>query len=157
MKSVSNVRKQLLKICTKLDIPVVSSDIKVDGSYAMSDIRKALTAAMYMQVAYRQRTGEYFTVKDNQMVSLHPSTVITSRPSWVLYEEFVLTTKDFIRTNTVTSVEWLVELAPHYFDMTNFPECEAKQELVEAYRQLAQRERQRHQTAPNTTTPRSRR
>ena len=39
----------------------------------------------------------------------------------VLYHEFVLTTKNFIRTVTAVSGEWLVELAPHYYDLSNFP------------------------------------
>jgi pre-mRNA-splicing factor ATP-dependent RNA helicase DHX15/PRP43 len=101
------------------------------------DVRKAMTAGMYMQVAFRQKTGEYLTAKDNQVVSIHPSSGINSRPEWVLYEEFALTTKNFIRTCTVTNVDWLVELAPHSFDLENVPECEAKSELEQAYRRLA--------------------
>ena len=60
-------------------------------------------------------------VKDNQVVGLHPSTCLDHKPEWVLYNEFVLTTKNFIRTVTSVRGEWLVELAPHYFDMSNFP------------------------------------
>ena len=90
-----------------------------------------------MHVAYRQQTGQYQTVKDNQSVSIHPSSVIRSRPEWVLFEEFALTTKNFIRTVSVTSVDWLVTVAPHYFDLENFPECEAKAELEKAYARLA--------------------
>ena len=141
MVSVSNVRKQLLGIMQKLQLPLISSDRKGDGSFAFTDIRKALTAGMFMQVAYRQRTGEYLTAKDNQAVSIHPSSVINSRPDWVLYEEFALTTKNYIRTVTVTNVDWLVELAPHYFDLENFPECEAKGELEQAYARLARSRR----------------
>jgi pre-mRNA-splicing factor ATP-dependent RNA helicase DHX15/PRP43 len=125
--SASNVRKQLLGIMKRLDAPIISSDIKGDGSYSSSDIRKALTAGMFMQTAYRQRSGEYLTIKDNQLVYIHPGSVVNSRPEWVMFEEFAMTTKNFIRTVTTTSVDWLVELAPHYFDLENFPKCEAKQ------------------------------
>lgn len=48
------------------------------------------------------------TVKDNQMVNLHPSTVLDHKPEWALYNEFVLTTKNFIRTVTDVRPEWLV-------------------------------------------------
>jgi pre-mRNA-splicing factor ATP-dependent RNA helicase DHX15/PRP43 len=137
MLSALNVRTQLLSIMAKLDLPVISSDHKGDGSFAFSDIRKALTSAMFMQVAHRQSTGNYLTAKDNQVVAIHPSSVISSRPEWVLYEEFALTTKNFIRTVTVTHVDWLVELAPHYFDLENFPEGEAKRDLEQAYIRLA--------------------
>lgn len=30
--------------------------------------------------------------------------------------------------------DWLVEIAPHYFDLENFPECEAKHDLEAVYR-----------------------
>jgi len=132
-----HVRKQLTGIMSKIDLPLVSSDTKGDGSFAFTDIRRALTAGMFMQVAYRQSTGTYLTIKDNQLVSIHPSSVIISRPEWVLFEEFALTTKNFIRTVTVTNVDWLVESAPHYFDLENFPECEAKFELEKAYARIA--------------------
>lgn len=141
IQNAENVRKQLLGIMRRLDIPLVTSDSKGDGSFCYMDIRKALTAGMFMQVAHRQRSGDYLTVKDNQIVYIHPSSVVSSRPDWVIFEEFALTTKNYIRTVTVTSVEWLVELAPHYFDLENFPECEAKGELEHAYSQLAQSRR----------------
>lgn len=137
MLNAYNIRQQLLGIMSKLDIPLVSSDRRGDGSFAVTDIRRTLTAGMFMHVAYKQRSGEYLTVKDNQNVSIHPSSVIKARPEWVLFEEFALTTKNFIRTVTVTSVDWLVSMAPHYFDLENFPECEAKAELERAYARLA--------------------
>jgi pre-mRNA-splicing factor ATP-dependent RNA helicase DHX15/PRP43 len=137
--NAANVRRQLIGIMKRLDVPVISSDLKGDGSFSSSDIRKTLTAGMFMQVAYRQRSGEYLTVKDNQLVAVHPGSVVNSRPEWVIFEEFALTTKNYIRTVTVTNVDWLVELAPHYFDLENFPKCEAKVELEQAYARYAHR------------------
>lgn len=60
------------------------------------------------QVAHLERTGHYLTVKDNQVVQLHPSTVLDHKPEWVLYNEFVLTTKNYIRTCTDVKPEWYV-------------------------------------------------
>ena len=34
------------------------------------------------QVAHLERTGHYLTVKDNQMVYLHPSTCLDHKPEW---------------------------------------------------------------------------
>ena len=58
------------------------------------------------QVAHLERTGHYLTVKDNQIVQLHPSTCLDHKPEWVLYNEFVLTTKNYIRTVTDIKAEW---------------------------------------------------
>ena len=134
-----------------------------------------------------ERTGHYLTVKDNQVVALHPSTVLQHKPEWCLYNEFVLTSKNYIRMVTDIKGEWLVELsvapqsnfgfastaprarrphvahtarwawmmsawlqsrphawmvdelrgacgrAPHYYDLKNFPACEAKRVLERIY------------------------
>lgn len=62
----------------------------------------------FEQIAHLERTGHYLTVKDNQVVQLHPSTVLDHKPEWVLYNEFVLTTKNYIRTCTDIKPEWWV-------------------------------------------------
>jgi len=138
ISSAESVRKQLVGIMTRLDLPLVTC-MGRNGAYDTNAIRMALTNAMYMQVAYLQRDGRYLTVKDNQVVYLHPGSVISDKPQWVLFEEFALTSKNYIRTVTTTRGEWLVEMAPHYFDLENFPECEAKDELVLEYKKLARR------------------
>ncbi len=137
MQSAENVRKQLTGIMNKLQLPLVTTDRRGNGSFDYANVRLALTSGMFMQVAYKQKQGNYLTVKDNQVVYIHPSSVIDSKPDWVMFEEFALTTKNYIRTCSTTLVEWLVEMAPHYYDLTNFPECEAKAELELAYRRLA--------------------
>jgi pre-mRNA-splicing factor ATP-dependent RNA helicase DHX15/PRP43 len=45
----------------------------------------------------------------------------------------VLTTKNYIRTCTTVEGAWLIEIAPHYFDLSNFPACEALQVLQRLY------------------------
>ncbi len=40
----------------------------------------------------------------------------------VLYQEFVLTTKNYIRSCLDVKGEWLVDIAPHYYDLSNFPQ-----------------------------------
>jgi pre-mRNA-splicing factor ATP-dependent RNA helicase DHX15/PRP43 len=105
------------------------------------------------KVAHLERTGHYLTIKDNQIVQLHPSTCLDHKPDWVIYNEFVLTTKNYIRTVTDVKreyygtfffvesgaknivffllylAEWLLTIAPQYYDLNNFPQCEAKRQL----------------------------
>ena len=57
------------------------------------NIGKALASGFFMQVGHLKRTGHYLTIKDNQIVLDH-------KPEWILYNEFVLTTKTYIRTVT---------------------------------------------------------
>mmetsp|Transcript_13251 Transcript_13251/g.9341 ORF Transcript_13251/g.9341 Transcript_13251/m.9341 type:complete len:82 (+) Transcript_13251:2188-2433(+) len=57
------------------------------------------------------------TLKDDQIVALHPSTVLDNKPEWVLYHEFVLTSKNYIRTLMDIQPEWFFEVAPEYFEL----------------------------------------
>ena len=40
----------------------------------------------------------------------------------------------FPRTCTDVKPEWLVRVAPQYYDMNNFPQCEAKRQLEQVLR-----------------------
>jgi len=138
MSSADSVRQQLVRIMEKLQLPMVSAEFSSKDYY--TNIRKCLVDGMFMHVAHLERSGHYLTVKDNQVVAIHPSSVIDQKPQWVLFEEFVLTSKNYVRTVTAVRVEWLVEIAPHYYDMSNFPPCEAKTELEASFRSLARQE-----------------
>ncbi|KAI0252844.1 hypothetical protein BJV78DRAFT_1199359 [Lactifluus subvellereus] len=93
------------------------------------NIRKALVCGFFMQVARKEGEKGYLTVKDNQAVSLHPSCGLDTQPVWVLFSEFVLTTQPYIRTVTEIRPEWLLELAPNYYDLESFPDGETKRAL----------------------------
>ena len=67
------------------------------------------------------------------MVHLHPSTCLDHKPEWALYQEFVLTSRNYIRTVTDIKGEWLVDLAPHYYDLQNFPAGEVRISDVEGH------------------------
>jgi pre-mRNA-splicing factor ATP-dependent RNA helicase DHX15/PRP43 len=66
-----------------------------------------------MQVAMKESSGKvYRTVKDDQAVLIHPSTVLRTEFDWVVYNEFVLTSKQYIRTCTGIRPEWLLVRHP---------------------------------------------
>ncbi|XP_019163495.1 PREDICTED: probable pre-mRNA-splicing factor ATP-dependent RNA helicase DEAH2 isoform X1 [Ipomoea nil] len=140
LKSADNVRQQLSRIMTRFNLKLCSTDFNSRDYYV--NIRKAMLAGYFMQVAHLERTGHYLTVKDNQVVHLHPSNCLDHKPEWVIYNEYVLTSRNFIRTVTDIRGEWLVDIAPHYYDLSNFPQCEAKHVLDRLYKK---RERDREQ------------
>jgi pre-mRNA-splicing factor ATP-dependent RNA helicase DHX15/PRP43 len=111
-----------------------------------------------LQVAHLERTGHYLTIKDNQIVQLHPSTCLDHKPDWVIYNEFVLTTKNYIRTvsdikrklanpqilivanDFVLVADWLIKIAAQYYELSNFPQCEAKRQLEQVQARLESRQ-----------------
>ena len=126
MKSADNVRSQLARIMTRFQLPLVSTDFHHRDYY--NNIRKTITSGFFMQVAHLSGK-EYLTVKDRQPVALHPSCCLGHKPEWALYHEFVLTSRNYIRTVTEARGEWLVELAEHYYDLSNFPQGDARRAL----------------------------
>eukprot|EP00054_Salpingoeca_dolichothecata_P009605 m.54127 g.54127 ORF g.54127 m.54127 type:complete len:714 (-) comp18476_c0_seq1:23-2164(-) len=124
LKSADDVRKQLSRIMDRLQLKRVSTEFTNKNYYI--NIRKALCSGFFMQVAHLERSGSYLTIKDNTPVYLHPSTTLDRKPEWVLYNEFVLTSKNYVRTVVDVRPDWLIEISPHYYDMANFPECEAR-------------------------------
>jgi pre-mRNA-splicing factor ATP-dependent RNA helicase DHX15/PRP43 len=127
LKNADDVRVQLARIMDKFKLKRVSTDFNSRDYYV--NIRKALVAGFFMQVAHLERSGHYITVKDNQMVNLHPSTVLDHKPEWALYNEFVLTTKNYIRTVTDVRPEWLLQIAGSYYDLNSFADSEIKRKL----------------------------
>jgi len=127
----------------RFNLELKSTDFASSNYY--TNIRRALLFGFFMKVAHLERNGHYLTVKDNQVVALHPSTCLDRKPEWVLYNEFVLTSRNFIRTNTEVEPEWLLETAPHYYDLNNFPKCEAKSIL----QRIAQRKQQPNPQPPH--------
>jgi len=127
MKSAESVREQLKRTMERLGLQMMSTDFHDKEYYP--NIRRCLVSGFFMQVAHLEKSGHYLTVKDNQVVALHPSTCLQHKPEWVLYNEFVLTSKNFVRTVTQVRGEWLIELASSYYDTASFPKSEARTQL----------------------------
>lgn len=135
MQSADNVRSQLSRAMQRLNIPLIRGDPQSFTYY--EDIQKALTTGLFMQVAHLQKAGKYLTAKDNQIVTIHPSSVLDTKPKFVIFQEFIQTKQNYIRTVSKIDVSWLVNIAPHYYDLENWPEGETKVELEDAYRSKA--------------------
>ena len=113
----------------RLEIDLVTKSYQ-DQNRHYVEIRKALVCGYFMQVAHKEgEKGSYLTVKDNQVVSLHPSCGLDTQPEWVLFNEFVQTSRPYIRTVTEIRPQWLLELAANYYDLKAFGDGETKRAL----------------------------
>ncbi|KAF9522876.1 P-loop containing nucleoside triphosphate hydrolase protein [Crepidotus variabilis] len=135
LQQAENVRAQLQRNMERFELELLSLS---DEKKLFMNIRKALVSGFFMQIAHKEGDkGNYLTVKDNQVVALHPSCGLDSQPEWVLFNEFVLTTRPYIRTVSEVKSDWLIELAANYFDLTSFPDGETKQALKRAWAKRA--------------------
>ncbi|KAF9030957.1 P-loop containing nucleoside triphosphate hydrolase protein [Hymenopellis radicata] len=127
LSQAENVRSQLLRTMERYDVESISLS---DERTLFQNIRQVLVCGFFTQIAHREgEKGSYVTVKDNQVVSLHPSCGLDSRPEWVVYNEFVFTNRNYISVVSEVRPEWLLEFAANYFDLSTFPDGEMKRAL----------------------------
>lgn len=160
LTSADNVRKQLLNIMSTHGLELMSTPFSDKNYYV--NIRRALLTGFFMQVAMRESTNSkvYKTIKDNQLVMIHPSTVLESPYEWVVYNEFVLTSKQYVRTVTNIRPEWLLvcfsatplsfgprqvlmfeqEIAPNYYEISTFDKGEVKTALTRVAEKIKRRQ-----------------
>ncbi|EMH76638.1 helicase, putative, partial [Entamoeba histolytica HM-1:IMSS-B] len=95
----------------------------------------ALCKGFFMQSAHQVKGG-YQIVCDNRIVLLHPSSCIGKR-EWILYNEYVMTKREYVRTASSIQPEWLFEASPKYFaQLDKFKESETTRALKRVKRAM---------------------
>jgi len=125
LMQAKNVRRQLESTMVRSEIPLVTVG---EGPKLYQRVREALVCGFFMQVAHKE-DKVYITIKDNQQVTLHPSCGLDTQPEWVLFNEFVLTTRPYVRTVSTVNPEWLLQVAANYYDIDSWKDGEAKRSL----------------------------
>lgn len=116
----------------KVDIPV-SDDLPLQPN--ATAVKKCLLTGYFTQIAILQKNNIYLTVKDSQVVAIHPSCVLTHKPPFVLYHELVLTKKNFMRTVTEINPHWFFEIAKDYFRPETIKNVETRKTLAKIERE----------------------
>lgn len=128
LQSAVSVRGQLAQLMNKHGMREVLPG--GTGARYYDTIRKALARGFFMQVAKKKAGGKgYLTVKDNQDVLVHPLTTLGADAEWVVYHEYVLTSRSYIRTVTTVRADWLVDASEAYYAVENFPRGDVKMGL----------------------------
>ncbi|KAJ7448199.1 P-loop containing nucleoside triphosphate hydrolase protein [Mycena galericulata] len=129
LSQADNARSQLERIMERLELDVITMDMS-DQKKVYRNIGRVLSCAFFMQVAHKEGAqGSYVTMKDNQVVALHPSFGFHKQPDWVIFHDFVLTIRPYIQIITEVQPKWLLKYAPIYFDLDNFPDGETRRAL----------------------------
>ncbi|OIT40058.1 pre-mrna-splicing factor atp-dependent rna helicase deah1 [Nicotiana attenuata] len=112
LKRARDIRDQLEGLLERVEIELTSNINDLEA------IKKSIASGFFPHSARLQKNGFYRTVKNPQTVYIHPrSGLAQGLPRWVVYHELVLTTKEYIRQVTELKPEWLVEIAPHYYQL----------------------------------------
>jgi len=110
LKRARDIREQLEGLMERVEVNLVSNQ----NDHV--SIRKAIASGYFYHTAKLDKGDLYKTIKYNHSVLMHPSSCLfEERPRWVIYNELVLTSKKFMRCVMEILPEWLVEIAPHYY------------------------------------------
>ncbi|XP_061927778.1 probable ATP-dependent RNA helicase DHX35 isoform X3 [Apis cerana] len=115
LRRAIEIRTQMHSMMKKLNIPLVSCNRNVQ------QILKCITAGLFSKVAYLHYTGTYKTIRGNKDLYIHPNSCLYTlqQPQWLLFYEVLQTNKTYMKDITVIQPEWLLELAPHFYEKTS--------------------------------------
>ncbi|XP_071731559.1 pre-mRNA-splicing factor ATP-dependent RNA helicase DEAH1 [Rutidosis leptorrhynchoides] len=121
MKRARDIRDQLEGLLERVEIELTSNPGDLEA------IKKAITSGYFPHSAKMQKNGSYRTVKHPQTVYIHPNSGLAQvLPRWVVYHELVLTSKEYMRQVSELKPEWLVEIAPHYYQLKDVEDLATK-------------------------------
>jgi ATP-dependent RNA helicase DHX8/PRP22 len=112
MDKAKSVRDQLLGIMQRYKHTLESC-----GNDTQK-VRKALCAGFFRNAARKDPQEGYKTLTEGTPVYMHPSSALFGKQAeWVIYNELVLTTKEYMHYTTAIEPKWLVEVAPTFFQV----------------------------------------
>lgn len=110
LKTAQHIRVQLEVLMKRFSIPLNSIDVH-DKLFSVN-IRKALACGFSFQVAKLEKDGNYRILKSNQIVTLHPSSCcFASKPNYLFFNDFVLSTSNCIQIASQIEPEWVEEVS----------------------------------------------
>ncbi len=131
MKRAQDVRKQLVMIMDRYKMDIISAGRN------LIKVRKCIVAGFFTNAAKKDPQEGYKTILENQPVYIHPSSALFNKnPEWVIYNELVLTTKEYMRNVVAIDAKWLVELAPNFFkrsDPTKLSKAKRQEKIEPLY------------------------
>eukprot|EP00930_Biecheleria_cincta_P058419 TRINITY_DN44257_c0_g1_i1.p1 TRINITY_DN44257_c0_g1~~TRINITY_DN44257_c0_g1_i1.p1 ORF type:complete len:1042 (-),score=197.45 TRINITY_DN44257_c0_g1_i1:241-3255(-) len=110
LKRARDIREQLVDMLEKVEVEHSSNVNDIDGQ------RKSILSGFFYNTARLRKDGSYVTVKHPHTVEIHPtSCLFGQQPKLVCYHELALTSKEYMRGVIEVKPEWLLEVAPHFY------------------------------------------
>ncbi|KYF38755.1 helicase [Toxoplasma gondii TgCatPRC2] len=114
------IRTQLEQILLSPQIGV-KNVAKSEAPDTRTKIRQCLAAGCWLHTARLQRDQKtYVTTVERETAKIHPSSVLSgqkSLPWWIVYSEYVHTTRPYLRGVTAIEGPWLQQFVPRWFTL----------------------------------------
>lgn len=134
MKMARNIRDQLVGLADRLELKLVSTG----GEENSENICKAITAGFFINTA-KFNGDSYKRIKTKDCVYMQTNCafrILEDIPKYVVFNNIVNTSKEFMRTCTKIDPKWLTQVAPHIYQESDF-------EADRKYKQRQQTKRKR--------------
>ncbi|KAH9948230.1 P-loop containing nucleoside triphosphate hydrolase protein [Amylocystis lapponica] len=128
MRRAQDVRKQLLGIMDRYKHDIISAGKDYNR------VRRAICSGFFRNAAKKDPQEGYKTLVEGTPVYIHPSSALFNRnPEWCIYDELILTTREYCHNVTAIEPKWLVEVAPQFFQVADANKISKrkKQEKIE--------------------------
>ncbi|PFH33564.1 helicase [Besnoitia besnoiti] len=120
MMRAKQIRSQLEELLLSPQIGL-KNIAKSDATDRWTKVRQCLAVGCWLHTARLQRDGRtYVTTVERETAKLHPSSVLSGQralPAWVVYSEYVHTSKPYLRGVTAIEGPWLQQFIPRWFTM----------------------------------------
>eukprot|EP00045_Choanoeca_perplexa_P014801 m.176469 g.176469 ORF g.176469 m.176469 type:complete len:700 (+) comp16799_c0_seq4:1310-3409(+) len=112
MLRARDVCRQLRKTLRRFKIEMISCQGDSDA------VLKCIVKGFFANAARKHMDGKYRSVRGNQVLEIHPSSVLHTekQPTYLVYNDVLLTSANFMRDVSMVEPHWLSDLAPHYYD-----------------------------------------
>jgi len=150
LRKAREVRAQLEDIMKMQKMEMISAGADFDV------IRKAITAGYFHQAARVKGIGEFVNIRSGLPTHLHPTSALYGlgyTPTYVVYHELILTSKEYMTQVTAVDAFWLAELGSVFFSVkeNNFDDRGMRRKADKEFSKRAELEmemaRQREETA----------
>lgn len=114
LRKAREVRVQLEDIMKTQKMEIVSAGTDYDV------VRKAITAGYFHQAARVKGIGEFVNIRSGLPTHLHPTSALYGlgyTPSYVVYHELILTSKEYMTQVTSIDPYWLAELGSVFYSV----------------------------------------
>ncbi|TFK47924.1 P-loop containing nucleoside triphosphate hydrolase protein [Heliocybe sulcata] len=114
LRKAREVRAQLEDIMKFQKMEIISAATDFDV------IRKAITAGYFHQAARVKGIGEFINIRTGMPTHLHPTSALYGlgyTPTYVIYHELILTSKEYMTIVTAIDAYWLAELGSVFYSV----------------------------------------
>ena len=126
LRQAVKIRNQLCKYMSRFNVGFVSCRNDI------TKVQRCLVTGLFMNAAQLHSDGFYHSLYGNMKFEIHPTSVLAREfPKWVVYASTIQSaSKIYISKISTIDPDWLLELAPHFYEWSvSLPNDEKKPRL----------------------------